>query len=88
MLKISLLFRIKNAKFLGHCFYMNTNIQRDFQICINVPISKKTYVFDSDIFILFRFSYRLSLEVFSFATLFCFTTKKRYEIRQVKKGEN
>ena len=29
--------RIKNAKFLGYCFYMNTNIQVDFQICISVP---------------------------------------------------
>ena len=47
MLKISLLFkkltnldtynnsrilRIKNAKFSGYCFYMNTNIYEDFQI--------------------------------------------------------
>ena len=30
--------RIKNAKFLGYCFYMNTNIQRDFQICISIPL--------------------------------------------------
>ena len=22
----------------GHCLYMNTNIQEDFQICINVPL--------------------------------------------------
>ena len=29
--------RIKKAKFLGYCFYMNTNIQGDFQICISVP---------------------------------------------------
>ena len=31
--------RIKNAKFLGYCFDMNTNILRDFQICISVPLS-------------------------------------------------
>ena len=30
--------RIKNVKFLGYCFYMNTNILRDFQICISVPL--------------------------------------------------
>ena len=52
MLKISLLlrnlqtlqennsriFRIKNAKFSWYCFYMNTNILEDFQICISVPL--------------------------------------------------
>ena len=53
MLKISLLFKkyitswvnnsnilkTKSAKFSGYCFYLNTNIQRDFQICISVPLS-------------------------------------------------
>ena len=53
MLKISLFLRnlqtspennsrillIKNAKFSRFCFYMNTKIQRDFQICISVPLS-------------------------------------------------
>ena len=52
MLKISLLFkkftnftrnnsiiiRIKNAKFSDYCFYMNTNIYGNFQICISVPL--------------------------------------------------
>ena len=52
MLKISLLFnkftnftannsiilRIRNAKISGYCFYMNTNIKRDFQICFSVPL--------------------------------------------------
>ena len=52
MLKIGLLFkklqtsradnsrilRFTNAKFLGYCFYMNTKIQVDFQICISVPL--------------------------------------------------
>ena len=51
MLKISLLFknftnftgnsgilRIKNAKFSGCCFYMNTNMWGDFQISISVPL--------------------------------------------------
>ena len=28
-----------SARFVtAHCFYMNTNIWRDFQICINVPL--------------------------------------------------
>ena len=31
--------KIKNAKFSGCCFYMNTNIWGDFQICVSVPLS-------------------------------------------------
>ena len=52
MLKISPLFNkftnlpvisskalwIKKAKFSGYCFYMNTNLRRDFQIYIDVPL--------------------------------------------------
>ena len=34
-----IIFWIQNAKFSGYCFYMNRNIQRDFQICISVPLS-------------------------------------------------
>ena len=34
----SKILRIQNAKFSGYHFYMNTNIWRDFQICINVPL--------------------------------------------------
>ena len=30
--------RIKNVKISGYCFYMNTNIQRDIQIYISVPL--------------------------------------------------
>ena len=29
---------IKNTKFSGYCFHMKTNIQRDFQICITLPL--------------------------------------------------
>ena len=61
MLQISLLFqnlpnsrinnsrilRIRNAKFAGYCFYMNTNIQEDFRICISVPSCFKSSAFDS-----------------------------------------
>ena len=51
MLKVSLLFKkftnfmranisrilwIKNAKFAGYCFYMNTTKYGEFQICISV----------------------------------------------------
>ena len=31
---------IKNAKFSGFCFYMNTDISGDLQICISVPLKK------------------------------------------------
>ena len=31
---------IQNAKFSWYYFYMNTNIWRDCQICISVPLTK------------------------------------------------
>ena len=34
----SRILRIKNVKFSGYCFYMNTNIYWYFQICISVPL--------------------------------------------------
>ena len=34
----STILRIKNAKFSVYRFYMNANIQGDFQICISVPL--------------------------------------------------
>ena len=33
------ILRSENAKFSWYCFYMNTNIQGDLQICISVPLS-------------------------------------------------
>ena len=30
------ILRIRNMEFSGYCFYMNTIIQRDFQICISI----------------------------------------------------
>ena len=36
---------IKNAKLSGYYFYMNLNIQGDFQICISVPL-KQAFFFD------------------------------------------
>ena len=36
--KNSRILRIKNAKFSGYCFYINTNMELDFQICISVPL--------------------------------------------------
>ena len=33
---------IKNAKLSGYCFYRNTNQYGDFQICISVPLTKKS----------------------------------------------
>ena len=32
---------IKNEKLSGYCFYMNTNKQGDFEICISVPLMMK-----------------------------------------------
>ena len=36
----SRILRIQNAEFSGYYFYMNTNIWRDFQICINAPLKR------------------------------------------------
>ena len=36
----SRILRIKNTKFLGYCFYITTNVQGDFQICISVPLTQ------------------------------------------------
>ena len=33
-------FNIKNAKFSGYCFHLNTNISGDFQICISVTLNR------------------------------------------------
>ena len=35
---ISRISKIQNAKFFEYCFYMNTNIQGNFQIRISVPL--------------------------------------------------
>ena len=37
----SRIFRIKNVKYSGYYFYINTNISRGFQICISVPLIQK-----------------------------------------------
>ena len=42
---------IKNAQFSGYYFYMNLNIQRDFQICISVPLSIKGYFIAKNTFV-------------------------------------
>ena len=34
------ILRIKNANFSGYCFYMNTIVYGDFQICIGVLLIK------------------------------------------------
>ena len=36
--------RIKNAKFSGYCFYMNTNIWGDFQICVRVSLTVQYFL--------------------------------------------
>ena len=35
----SRILKIQNAKFSGYYFHMNTNMWRDFQICISVPLN-------------------------------------------------
>ena len=34
----SRILKIRNVKFAGYCFYVNENIQGDFQICISIPL--------------------------------------------------
>ena len=34
----SKILRVKNEEFSGYCFYMNTNTQGNFQMCISVPL--------------------------------------------------
>ena len=36
----SRILRIKNVKFLEYCFYKNTNILGEFEICISVFLMK------------------------------------------------
>ena len=45
---------IKNAKLSGYCFYMNTNIQGDFQICISVPLTLFLLTLDKSVLIKFQ----------------------------------
>ena len=37
----SRILRVKNKNFSGYYFYINTNIQADFQICITVALRNK-----------------------------------------------
>ena len=32
------MIKMKNANISGYCFYMNTNIWGDFEICIRAPL--------------------------------------------------
>ena len=41
----SKILRIENATFSAHYFYINTNIQGDFQICISVPLTSIEIIF-------------------------------------------
>ena len=56
----SRILRIQNAIFSGYYFYMDTNIWRDFQICISVPLMVienqclkmfKLFIFNEDFFL-------------------------------------
>ena len=39
----SRILRMKNANISGYCFYMNTSILADFQICIRAPLIDTWY---------------------------------------------
>ena len=45
----SRILRIQNAEFSGYYFYMNTNIWRDFQICISVPLTWVLFQYESKV---------------------------------------
>ena len=40
---------IQNVKFSGYYFHMNTNIWRDFEICISVPLSLSFFNFEKQL---------------------------------------
>ena len=43
------ILKIQNANFSGYYFYMNTNIWRDFQICISVPLTWVLFQYESKV---------------------------------------
>ena len=49
---MAFLVRIKNPKFSGYCFYVNTKILGDFQICISVPFNRKIHFLCNEMFFL------------------------------------
>ena len=75
----SRILRIKNAKFSGCCFYINTNLLGDFQICISVPLICQRKVHKSegthrrDVLYTFQFLFLL-LAIFRLP--FCFSRSK------------
>ena len=50
----SRILKIQNAKFSGYYVYMNTNIWRDFQICISAPVRQRQKLFLNLCFTLFK----------------------------------
>ena len=47
----SRIIEIKNVKFSGYCFYMNTNVQEDFQICFSVPLIRDNEMYNRTLLI-------------------------------------
>ena len=100
MLKISLLFkkftnftgnnsrflRIKNANFSRYCFYINTNIYWDFQICVSVLLRNKTW-FNRDLncgSLIYIFSFRFSESNFLMNLRRQFCVRKIFSRRQLR----
>ena len=73
----SRILRIKNAKFSVYCYYINTNILGDFQICISVPLSY--FALNS------RFSFLLTIFFNNLNKLFWRNTLLRVTKSQKKK---
>ena len=55
------------AKFSGYCFYMNTNISGDFEICISVPLNSGSNIPPG--FSIFELELYKSIFIFKFNTL-------------------
>ena len=60
------IFGIQIAKFSGQYFHMNINIQRDFRICISVPLRQFIFIFSPlsfvcDIFVSFTDAFFFSI---------------------------
>ena len=55
------------ARFSGYCFYMNTNISGDFEICISVPLNSGSKIPPG--FSVFELELYKSIFIFKFNTL-------------------
>ena len=71
----SRILRIKNAKLIGYCFYMNPNMQGNFQICISEPLKVVPATFLLVCFVCLKdstFKTRKNVFYFTWKALFVF----------------